>query len=485
MTAIPIPDISLGAIASEITLVISAVVVMMLEVFAEKKGRDHIAYISLVGVIVACFITFRLAGDPSWTTFSGLYVVDRFGQFFKLICLLGTGMTILVSVKYNKDENIDNGEYYALLLFATSGMLFMVSGSDMITIFMGLEVMSISLYALAGYTRKRARSNEASVKYFILGSLSTAFLLYGIALIYGSTGSTQIDIIAKAVSSGSGVEAVLDLGIVMLMIGFAFKVSAVPFHMWTPDVYQGAPTPVTAFMSAGPKAAAFAAFFRVFNVAFPSLQTDWWVIIWILAVATMTCGNVIALLQNDVKRMLAYSSIGHAGYILVGFVAGGALGSSAILYYMLVYTFMNIGAFAIVTVVGRKGEEKTKFSDFTGLGYRYPLMAVALVIFLFSLAGIPPTAGFVGKFYIFMAALKQGYVYLAIIGVLNSVISIFYYLRLSVVMYMRDEPGEDLPPLVFAPSLIAAMIVAIYGSLWLGIMPAGYISFAQSAFLAL
>jgi NADH-quinone oxidoreductase subunit N len=364
-------------------------------------------------------------------------------------------------------------------------MLFMVSGSDMITIFMGLEVMSISLYALAGFTRTRAVSNEASVKYFILGSLSTAFLLYGIALIYGYTGSTQLDEIGKAVASGSGADAILLLGVVMLMIGFAFKVSAVPFHMWTPDVYQGAPTPVTAFMSAGPKAAAFAAFFRVFYEAFPTLQTDWWLIIWIMAVATMTVGNVVALLQNDVKRMLAYSSIAHAGYILVGFVAGGALGSSAIMFYMLVYTFMNIGAFAIVTVVGRKGEEKTNFSDFTGLGYKYPVMGIALVTLLFSLAGIPPTAGFVGKFYIFMAALKEGYVYLAIIGVVNSVISIFYYLRLSVVMYMRDEPGEDLPSLYFAPSLIAAMIIAIYGSLWLGIMPAGYIAFAQSAYLAL
>lgn len=484
MGSIPIPDISISAIAPELTLVIAALVVMLLEVFAEEKGRDQIAYIALTGVVVASFLTFGLVGDQ-WTTFSGLYVIDRFGVFFKLICLLGTGMTILVSVKYNRDENIDNGEYYALLLFATSGMLFMVSGSDMITIFMGLEVMSISLYALAGFTRTRSASNEASVKYFILGSLSTAFLLYGIALIYGYTGSTQIDIIGKAVASGSGTDSLLVLGVVMLMIGFAFKVSAVPFHMWTPDVYQGAPTPVTAFMSAGPKAAAFAAFFRVFHEAFPTLQADWWIIIWVMAAATMTVGNVIALLQNDVKRMLAYSSIAHAGYILVGFVAGGALGSSAILYYMLVYTFMNIGAFAIVAVVGRKGEKKTSFSDFTGLGYKYPLMGVALVTLLFSLAGIPPTAGFVGKFYIFMAALKQGYIYLAIIGVVNAVISIFYYLRLSVVMYMRDEPGEDLPPLYFAPSLIAAMIIAIYGSLWLGIMPSSYISFAQSAYLAL
>ncbi len=483
MTNIPMPDIKLSAIGPEMVLVITAMVVLVMEVFAAKKGKDHLAYLSLLGVLAASALTMKLQGD-AWTTFSGMYVVDNFGMFFKLICLLGLGMTILVSVKYNQDEGIDAGEYYAMLLFATSGMFFMISGSDMITIFMGLEVMSIALYILAGYTRARTLSNEASMKYFILGAVSSAILLYGMALMYGATGSTKLEAIGAAISADSVNINVLILGAVLMLVGFGFKVAAVPFHMWTPDVYQGAPAPVTGFMSAGPKAAAFAAFLRVFNEALPALQADWWVLIWILAVLTMTLGNLAALMQNDVKRMLAYSSIAHAGYILVGFVAGGELGSSSILFYMLVYTFMNIGAFAVVTVVSRAGEKKTAISDYTGLGYKYPLMAIVLVIFLFALAGIPPTSGFMGKLYIFLAALKQGYVFLAIIAVLNSVVSVYYYLRLSVVMYMRDEKAEDLPALNFAPSLVAALAIAVYGSLWLGVAPAGYIAFAEAAFLA-
>ncbi len=479
---ISIPDINIGSIGPELILAIVAIVVLLVEVFSVSKGKDHLAYISLGGVLLAAAVTSRMIGEPS-TTFSGMYVVDNFSTFFKLICLLGTGMTILVSVKYNKDEDIDNGEYYALLLFATFGMFFMISGSDMMTIFMGLEVMSLSLYVLAGYTRKRFKSNEASMKYFILGSVASAFLLYGMALIYGATGSTNLGVIGSAISGGSASASLLAMGSAMLIIGFGFKVAAVPFHMWTPDVYQGAPVPVTAFMSAGPKAAAFAAFYRVFSQSLHGTQPEWWIIIWVLAVLTMTLGNIVALLQSDVKRMLAYSSIAHAGYILVGFVAGGKLGSSAILFYLLAYTFMNIGAFAIVTLVARQGETKTSFSDYVGIGYKYPLMGVTLVIFLFALAGIPPTAGFVGKFYIFMAALDQGYVYLAIISVLNSVVSVFYYLRLTVMMYMKDESGEELPPIKFAASVVVALAIAIYGTLWLGIVPAGYMAFAQSSFL--
>jgi len=484
MPSLPIPQIHLSAIGPELVLVVVATVVLLLEVFATRKGRDHLAYIALGGTLAAAALCFRMTGEP-WSTFSGMYAVDNFSTFFKLVCLLGTGMTILVSVKYNKTENIDGGEYYALLLYATAGMFFMISGADMMTIFMGLETMSISLYALAGYTRKRPASNEASMKYFILGSVSTAFLLYGMALVYGATGSTKLAAIGEVIAVQSANWPIMMLGAVMLIVGFGFKIAAVPFHMWTPDVYQGAPAPVTAFMSAGPKAAAFAAFFRVFYEAFPALQADWWQILWILAVITMTLGNVVALRQNDVKRMLAYSSIAHAGYLLVGFTAGGPLASSAMLFYLLVYTFMNIGAFAIVTVVAREGESRTAFADYTGLGYKHPLMGVAMVALLFALAGIPPTAGFVGKFYIFTAALKQGFVVLAVIAVLNSVISVFYYLRLTVVMYMRGEEGEDLPPLIFAPSLVVALVVAMYGTLWLGVMPSGYLAFARDAFLAL
>ncbi|VAX26168.1 NADH-ubiquinone oxidoreductase chain N [hydrothermal vent metagenome] len=484
MTDLKIPDIALGAIVPEITLTVVACILLMLEVFASKKGKDMLAYVALGGVLVAAILTHNLNGQ-SFGAFSGLYAVDNFSTFFKLVMLLATGLTILISNKYNQTEGIDNGEYYALLLFTTVGMFFMASGKDLITIFIGLEVMSISLYVLVGYTRSRRISNEASLKYFILGSLSSGIMLYGMALVYGATGTTKLVAIGKIIAASPGNVTILTLGAVLLTVGFGFKVAAAPFHLWTPDVYQGAPAPIAAFMSAGPKAAAFAAFIRVFAEALPSMKGDWWEIIWILAVITMTLGNVAALMQSNVKRMLAYSSIAHAGYILVGLVAASERGVSSILFYLLAYTFMNIGAFAVVAIVAGKGEERVTFDDFAGLGYKYPLMSLSLTIFLFSLAGLPPTAGFVGKFYIFMSALDEGLVWLAIIGVLNSVVSVFYYLRLTVVMYMREESADkNRPALSFAPSMVVALILSIYGVMWLGIMPSSYVAFAKSAFLS-
>lgn len=483
MSIISAPEIKLGAILPEITLTLVAITLLLVEVFSVRKEKDQLGYMALAGVALAAYFTFPMRGEP-WTTFSGLYVVDNFATFFKLICLLATGLTILMSIRYNQQEGVDSGEYYAMLLFTTVGMFFMASGADMMTIFMGLEVMSISLYVLAGYTRRRVESNEASLKYFILGALSSGFLLYGMALVYGATGATGLAEIGEAVAAGVGNNVTLIAGVVLITMGFAFKVAAVPFHMWTPDVYQGAPLPVTAFMSAGPKAAAFAAFLRVFAEAFPALSGQWWELLWILAVATMTVGNVIALVQDNVKRMLAYSSVAHAGYILVGIVAANDAASSGVMFYMLAYTFMNIGAFAVVTVVARKGEEKITFGDYAGLGFKHPLLAVTLSIFLFSLAGIPPTAGFVGKFYIFMAALDEGFVTLAVIAALNSVVSVFYYLRLTVLMYMREETVEELPPLKLAPSLVVALVISVYGALWLGVMPGDYIDFARSAFIS-
>lgn len=481
MRTIPIPEIKLGAIAPEITLTVFAVILLLAEVFAEKKGKDRLGYMALAGVVLAGALI-PLGGEP-WTAFSGLYAVDNFASFFKLVFLLGAGLTILISVVYNQEEGVDSGEYYALLLFATAGMFFMASGADMMTIFMGLEVMSISLYVLAGYTRTRRASNESSLKYFILGALSSGFLLYGMALVYGATGSTSLSKIGEAVATGTGNDVILGAGVVLIVMGFAFKVAAVPFHMWTPDVYQGAPLPVTAFMSAGPKAAAFAAFLRVLAEAFPALSGQWWELLWVLAAATMIVGNVIALVQDDVKRMLAYSSIAHAGYALVGLTAASEAAASGILFYMLVYTFMNIGAFAVVAAVAGKGEKRATFADYTGLGFSNPLLAATLSLFLFSLAGIPPTAGFTGKFYIFMAALEEGFVVLAVLAALNSVVSVFYYLRLTVVMYMRGEEGQPQPVRITAP-VVVALAVSAYGALWLGINPAGYIAFAKSAFLS-
>jgi len=481
---ITIPTIQLSAIYPEVILTVVALLVLMLEVFRnQKRFEDLISYVTLGGTLLAAIFVVAQRGEIV-NAFSGLYIVDNYSQFFKLVILLGTFLTILISIKYAKDEQINHGEYYSLILFGTIGMMVMVSGSDLMTIFMGIELLSISLYVLAGYTRKRNVSNEASLKYFLLGAFATGFLIYGIALIYGATGSTNLHSIGQAMSSGSENMWLLTVGMVLLVVGFGFKISIVPFHMWTPDVYEGAPSTVTAFMSAGPKAAGLAAFIRVFAEALPALQTNWVTLLWIVAVLTMTVGNVMALRQTNVKRLLAYSSIAHVGYALVGFVSASELGITAVMFYMLGYTFMNIGAFAVVALIGRKNEEKTSVQDYTGIGFKYPLVGLAMVIFLFSLAGIPPTAGFTGKFYLFLAAVKAGYVGLAVIAVLNSVVGVYYYLRITVVMYMREEGmGEDLPLLKVTPALATALVISIYGTLRLGIFPQEYIAMAKDSFL--
>ena len=481
MTPMRIPNIALDAIAPEIALTVTAMFLLMIEVFADKKSRGHMGYIALGGAALAGALTLKLSGI-TLSTFAGLYVVDSFSTFFKFIFMISAGFTALISVKYASDEGIDHGEYYATILFATVGMCVMASGRDLITIFMGVEVMSIALYVLAGMTRARAVSNEASMKYFILGALSSGFLLYGMALVYGATGTTQLPAIGRAAVALVG-NPMFVTGAVMMTIGFAFKVAAVPFHMWTPDVYQGAPAPVTAFMSTGPKAAAFAAFLRVFAEAFPAMKQEWWLIIWVLAVATMTMGNIVALVQNDVKRMLAYSSIAHAGYILVGLAVASPAGASGAAFYLLAYAIMNLGAFAALIAAAGKGERLTAYSDFSGMATRSPLTALALTIMLFSLAGIPPTVGFAGKFYLFMAALEKGFVWLAVIAVVNSVVSVFYYLKLVVHMYMIEPGDEPRPAVTVAAPLALASAVAVCAVLWLGIMPAKYIELAKAAFL--
>ena len=483
------PTINLTAVYPEIVIALFALIVLLVQAFASTRGKNYFGYISLIGVVTAIFIVVRSAPFDFKSveySFNGLWVVDNYCRFFKLIFLLGTGLTILISIKYVENEGVQHGEYFALILFATLGMMVMASGTELMTLFMGLELMSISLYALAGYTRVRMVSNESALKYFLLGSFATGFLLYGMALLYGATGTTNLHGILEFLAKTHLRNPMLIFGMALLVIGFGFKIAAVPFHMWAPDVYQGAPSPITAFMSAGPKAAAFAAFVRIFVDALPSLQNEWVALIWIMAVLTMTVGNVIALVQDNIKRMLAYSSIAHAGYILVAFLSAGELGISSILYYMLAYTFMNIGAFAVITVLGGKGEEKVNITDYNGLGYRHPVAAIAMSLFLFSLAGIPPTAGFMGKFYIFSAAIKEGYLGLAIIGVINSVVSVYYYLRVTVAMYMKEPStvGES-PSLVFSPACIIAILISACGVLRMGIFPSEYIAIAKQSFLAL
>jgi NADH-quinone oxidoreductase subunit N len=481
----------LSALYPEILLTCIACGILLLQSFKVAPFKDFYGYLSVLGVLGAMAI---VIGQPSSLyvgsaeySFNGMWVVDNYSRLFKLIFLLGTGLTILISMKYLDDESLQYGEYYTLILFATIGMMIMASGVEMITIFLGLELMTVSLYVLAGYTRARIISNESAYKYFVLGSFAAAFLLYGITLLYGATGTTVIKAIAKVVGTVGFESPILVMGMALLVVGFGFKIAAVPFHMWTPDVYEGAPAPITAFMSAGPKAAAFAAFVRIFMEALPSLQGQWTGVIWVMAVLTMSLGNVIALVQDNIKRMLAYSSIAHAGYVLVAFLSAGELGISSILFYMLAYTLMNIGAFAIITVLGGKGEEKVHIDDYRGLGYKHPFASIAMSLFLFSLAGIPPTAGFMGKFYIFSAAIKEGYIWLAIIGVVNSVVSVYYYLRVTIAMYMEgpstSKVGEA-PALIFSPAVIVAIIISAYGVLSLGLFPSTCIAIVKQSFLA-
>jgi NADH-quinone oxidoreductase subunit N len=343
--------------------------------------------------------------------------------------------------------------------------------------------MSMAVYVLAGIWRQQLRSNEAALKYFLLGAFASGFFLYGVALIYGATGSIQLGKIAMHVNAHGG-STMLLIGVAMLIVGFGFKVAAAPFHVWTPDVYEGAPTTVTAFMAVGVKAAAFAAFARVFLHTLGAIHAEWEGILWVIAVLTMTVGNITALVQNNVKRMLAYSSIAHAGYLLVAMVAGKELGGAALMYYLVAYGLMNLGAFGVIVAVGRKGEPNEEFSDFAGLGFRYPLLAMAMTVFMLSLTGVPPLVGFTGKFYIFSAAVKAGYLWLAVIGVLNSAISAYYYVRVIVNMYMYD--GEKMPERLSArPALALAILIAATGTILLGIFPSASMALTRASFLAL
>ncbi len=461
-----------------LVIVFVSLAVMILEVFLKRENKDYLAYISLSFIVICAFLCIQF-WNKSYHYFDGNLLLDKYSLFFTFILLLSTGFVILLSMKYIALQDVNYGEYYALLLLALSGVLIMVSSPDLLVIILGLEVLSISSYALAGLMRKDEKSSEAAIKYFLLGSFATAFLLYGLALLYGTSQSTHIPTIIQYFSQEADLGLMALIGLSLIVIGFGFKIAVVPFHMWTPDVYQGAPTPITAFFSVVPKAAGFAILLRIF---FPYWKTaintqSIFVLLWIISVLTMVIGNLVALRQTNVKRILAYSSIAHAGYLLVAILAQD---NSSLVFYLTVYLFMNMGAFAAIIALSKKDKEYLELEDYAGIGFKYPWIGATFTIFLLSLAGFPPTGGFLAKFYVFSSAVKQGLVPLVIIGVLASLISVFYYLRIVVYMYMR-EPSREVDIVVENPALFLVLFLCLYGVLQLGLYPRGILIFIQQA----
>src|SRR6267378_917615 len=478
-------DAPLGMIAPLLIVCGVGFLILIADLILPHPKKHWTAYIAMAGVAWAFMAALGQWGQEQ-RGYANMVVLDDLSTLFNLLFLASTFVTILLSEPFLRSEKVEQGEYYALLLFCTSGMMLLASALDLITLFLGIEVLSISLYILAGYRRESEASNEAAMKYFLLGAFASAILLYGIALTYGATGTTNLNRIADALTNAEGAfpAGLLLAGMAMILIGFAFKVALVPFHMWTPDVYEGAPTPITAFMSAGPKAAAFAAFLRTFFVAFGPIHGDWNMLLSGIAALTMTVGNIAAIAQTNVKRMLAYSSIAHSGYVLIGLVAGGTAGGSGAVFYLIAYTAMNLGAFAVVILLEHKGGGGDELRDYAGVGFRYPLIGAALSLFMISLSGIPPTVGFVGKLYLFGAAVQTGHIWLAVIAVLNSAVSVFYYLRLLVLMYMR-EPGEVLPPIRVPAAIGVALLLTAVATLVAGIFPGQWMEAARQGVRAL
>ncbi len=470
----------------QIILIVGGMIVMLMEPFTAPERKGRLGQVAVVAAALAAYSLRFLWSSRARTVFSGMLIVDNFSIFFQWLFLVITGITVIVSLRFNERESTNRGEYYALLLFACSGMSLMAASGDLILTFLGLEVLSIATYILAGFKREDLRCNEASLKYFLLGSFATAFLLYGIALIYGSTGSTNYEVIREIATLQGAPQITAIIGLGLLLVGFGFKVALVPFHAWAPDVYEGAPTPVTAFMTVGPKAAGFAALVRVLVQALPALGPDYWTaILWVSAILTMTLGNVVAIRQTNIKRMMAYSSIAHAGYILIGIVANSSAGYGAVLFYLVAYTVMNLGALSIVVALSGKGDVRVNIQDFSGLGRTAPLLAAFLSLFLISLAGIPLTGGFIGKLYLFSAAIQKGFIGLAIVGVLNSLVSVYYYFYVIVVMYMKDPaPGQPEPEPVSA-AVLAIIAIAGVWIVWLGVYPSQILNLAGNSILAL
>lgn len=497
LTELTPPNANVSIILPELIVALAGVIVMLYDSFFPRQ-RVVSGVIAIAGLLASGVMLAVMWSNGNSFGWNGMIAHDNLRLSFSLVFLFVSAMTILVSTVWIDREGVPAGEYHALVLFATFGMMMMSAGNDLVVIFLGLETLSIATYVMAGLRRADLKSNESAMKYFILGSFASAFLLYGMALIYGATGTTNVTQIAERVSNAN-FPALLLVGGAMLLVGFGFKVAMAPFHVWTPDVYEGAPAPVTGFMAAGPKAAAFASFIRVFVIGFPliagvpaaaSLHQTWTTVLTVLAMATIIVGNVAAIMQSNVKRMLAYSSIAHAGYALVGFIGAGMAKSAdardeaiaAVAFYMLTYAVTNMGAFGIVSLLAQKNDRRADFEDYNGIGFKSPVIAFSLSLFMLSLLGLPLTAGFMGKVLVFRPALESGnplVIGLVVVAVLGSAISAYYYLRLIVVMFFKERTSDWTDPKIPA-AITAALILAITGVLYFGLFSDGIIKlFAQ------
>lgn len=461
---------------------LTGLVVLLAQAFTPKGRSSPSLGLSLTGLAGALVAVWLMSeGRGLGTDLGGSLVADRFALAFQaLVLAVGVG-TVLLSSPYLRATGLDRGEHFSLLLFSSVGMMGLVATTELVSMFVALEIMSIALYGLAGIRRDRSESQEAALKYFVTGAFSSAFFLYGVALLYGVSGSTRLDRIAQAVARlGDGSHGLALLGVGFLLVGFGFKVASVPFHMWAPDVYEGAPTTITAFMAAGVKVAAFGALLRVFGHALQPLAGHWQPVVAVLAVVSMVVGNLGALAQTNVKRMLAYSSIAHAGYLLVALVAPWSLAAPAMLFYLVGYAAVSLGGFGALAALAKDGHEPLALSDLFGLAHRRPALSAALTVFLISLTGVPISAGFMGKFYLFGAAVSAGYVSLALVGVVMSVVSAYYYLRVVVAMYMKDPLSDD-PWAKVAPAATAALAAAVLVVLGFGVFPGPLVDWARHA----
>jgi NADH-quinone oxidoreductase subunit N len=468
-----------------LVLVIGAVVILMADLTVSRDNKALTGWLALAVYALSIFTIVLIWGQNS-IGFSNMTAVDGYALYLDgLIAGIGI-IIILLTLRYNSERGIQRGEFYPLLLFSTSGMMLMAHAVNLLIVFVAVELLSIPLYILCGFARPRVDSEESAMKYFLLGAFASGFLVYGIALIYGATGTTQLAAIAQKLTSGGAADTLLLFaGTALVLVGLGFKVAAVPFHMWTPDVYEGAPTTVTAFMATATKAAGFAAVLRVFLFGLGPIMSTWQPIVAVIAALTMIVGNVVALSQTNLKRMLAYSSIAHAGYVLIGVAAGNSLGTTGVLFYLASYAATTLAAFAVMTVMGTATGEDQTIDAYAGLIRRRPLMALVMALAMFSLTGVPPTAGFVGKYFLFQAAVGSGLTWLAIIGVLTSVISAYFYLRVVVTMFMREPASQPTPLSLTSPTRGLAVAITAFATLAFGILPSPLLTLVNQAVNAL